>query len=372
MTTTEDNPSSGYPREYLRCPYIGLINDVNSYSEFPSDLNYCHHSQPLALPVFIHQRDFCLSSRYSECPMLSSTRYKRLPPEIRLTSASTFKPRLPHWILPVFILAIFLLGSVATLVIPELSSAFANFLGANPSPSRVYSQTPALTRLGFITPSPYSLFSIIKSFTPSTDEAFTFTDTPAPPSSATLTQTPTANPLCSAEDIKYFSISFFINDVVQIVFDTDKDFSNYQVLDAQGKPTMRLNLPDFKLWKNDTRVYSYGTFMRNAAVPTRLYVEMLAENKDRVRIAFTDANGTHCSKTIIIPDENAFKTPTSRLPLPTQFIPSPTVELPTLPPTLEPTTEEPPTATPIPPTPTRTPRPSETLPRDTLTPTPNP
>ena len=368
MTKSEDNPRSVYSRDNLRCPYIGLVHDVNTYSEFPSDMNYCHRSQPLALPILIHQREYCLSSRYSECPMLSSTKFKKLPPEIRLASVPLVKPRLPRWLVPVVILTIFLLGSLATLVIPELSSAFASFLGTKPTEIYLFSPTPALTRLGFITPSPFSLFSIVKTFTPSPESVYVLGATPTPPAPGTYTPTPTANPLCSAEDIKYFSISFFVNDVVQIVFDTNIDFSTYQVLDAQGKPTMRLNLPDFKLWRNDTRVYSYGTFMRNPAVPTRLYVEMLAEYKDKVMIAFTNASGTHCSKTIIIPDEKAFMTPTSRMPGPTQFIPSPTVE----PPTVEPPTEEPPTATPIPPTPTRTPRPSETLPRDTLTPTPNP
>lgn len=367
MTTSENNPKSVYSRENLRCPYIGLVHDVNTFSEYPSDINYCHRSQPIALPVFVHQREYCLNSRYSECPMLSSTKFKKLPPEIRLISIATIKPRLPRWLLPVIILTIFLLGSLATLVIPELSSAFASFLRPNPTEIYLSSPTPALTRLGFITPSPFSLFSIVKTFTPSPEAAYTLNSTPTTPANETQNPTPTANPICAAEDIKYFSISFFINDVVQIVFDTDIDFSEYQVLDAQSKPTMRLNLPDFKLWRNGERVYSYGTFMRNAAVPTRLYVELLAEYQDKIMIAFTDASGTHCSKTIIIPDENVFKTPTSRAPGPTQFIPTPTVELPTLPPT-----DEPPTSTPIPPTPSRTPRPSETLPRDTLTPTPNP
>ncbi len=43
-----------------------------------------------------------------------------------------------------------------------------------------------------------------------------------------------------------------------------------------------------------TRACIPTAFMRNPAVPTRLYVEMLAEYKDRVMIAFTDASGTHC------------------------------------------------------------------------------
>ena len=372
MTTVQEDPRAAFSPENLRCPYVGLVNDVNTYSEFPSDLNHCHRSQPVALPVLLHQREYCLSSRYSECPMLSTTKHKKLPPEIRMAKALPPKPRLPRWILPVFILAIFLLGSLATLIIPELSSAFASFLSANQTAPGYSSPTSALTRLGFITPSPFSLFSIVKSFTPSAEMSSIFTATPTPPALGTTTPTPTSPPLCSAEDVKYFSISFFIGDVVQIVFDSPVNFRAYQVLDAQGKPTDRLNLPDFKLWRNDTRVYSYGTFMRNAAEPNRLYVELLAKKNDKIKLAFTDENGTHCSKTITVPDENAFKTPTSWNPLPTQFIPSPTIELPTLPPTIEPPTEVPPSATPIPPTPSRTPRPSETLPRDTLTPTPNP
>jgi len=372
MTTSQDNPRSAFPPENLRCPYVGLVDDVNTYSEFPSDMNYCHRSQPITLPILVHQREYCLSARYSECPMLSTTKFKKLPPELRLVKALPQKPKLPRWLSPVVILAVFLLGSLATLIIPELSSAFASFLNANQTPARYPSPTPALTRLGFITPSPFSLFSVVKTFTPSAELPVDFTDTPTPIAAIASTPTPTPPPLCSAEDIKYFSISFFIGDVVQIVFTSPVDLRAYQVLDAQGKPTDRLNLPDFKLWRNETRVYSYGTFMRNPAEPTRLSLELLSKKNDKIKLSFIDETGTHCSKTITVPDENAFKTPTSRNPLPTQFIPSPTIA----PPTEEPPTQEPPTPepspTPIPPTPTRTPRPSETLPRDTLTPTPLP
>ncbi len=79
--------------------------------------------------------------------MLSSTKFKKLPPEIRLASVPLVKPRLPRWLVPVVILTIFLLGSLATLVIPELSSA-ASFLGTKPTEIYLFSPTPALT-LGF-------------------------------------------------------------------------------------------------------------------------------------------------------------------------------------------------------------------------------
>jgi hypothetical protein len=366
MTPVQADQSNAVLRDNLRCPYIGLAYDVNTLSEYPSNLNYCHRSQPIALPVLIHQREYCLTSRYSECPMLSTTKFSKLPPEIRMANNPSTRIKLPRWIFPLIVLIILLLGSLTMLIIPEISSAFASVLGGNPTAVHLSSQTPALTRLGFITPSPFSLFSIVKSFTPSAQSLVHISATPTPPAADTSTLTPTAYAFCSAEDIHYFSMSFFTNDVVQIVFETKMDLSGFQVLDAQGKPTMRLNLPDFKLWKNNLRVYSYGTFLRNAAEPGRIYLELFAEKNDKIMIAFTDEFGTHCSKIIIIPEKTAFSTPTSRAPEPTQFIPTPTLE-PTTPP---PPTIEPPTATPLPPTPTRTPRPSETLPRETLTPTP--
>jgi len=367
MTPVQADLSNTILRDNLSCPYIGLAYDINTLSEYPSNLNYCHHSQPIALPALIHQREYCLTSRYSECPMLSTTKFRKLPPKIRMANNPSSRSTLPRWVFPLIMLLILLLGSLTMLIIPEISSAFASVLGGNPTVIHLYSQTPALTRLGFITPSPFSLFSIVKSFTPSAQSlAHIPAATPTPPTADTSTLTPTAYAFCSAGDIQYFSMSFFAKGVVQIVFDTKMDLSSFQVLDAQGKSTMRLNLPDFKLWKNNLRVYSYGTFLRNATKPGRIYLELIAEKNDKIMIAFTDESGTHCSKTIIIPDNTAFSTPNSRAAEPTQFIPSPTLE-PTTPPS---PTIEPPTATPRPPTPTRTPRPSETLPRETLTPTP--
>ncbi len=46
MTPVQADQSNAVLRDNLRCPYIGLAYDVNTLSEYPSNLNYCHRSQP--------------------------------------------------------------------------------------------------------------------------------------------------------------------------------------------------------------------------------------------------------------------------------------------------------------------------------------
>lgn len=51
------------------CPFLGLQDDADSLVAFPSNLNYCHHGQPISSIRFNHQEEFCLGKKHLECPV---------------------------------------------------------------------------------------------------------------------------------------------------------------------------------------------------------------------------------------------------------------------------------------------------------------
>ena len=105
-------------------------------------------------------------------------------------------------------------------------------------PRRAIPPDAALTRLGLL-PVAFSLFSV-ENLHPSAELPVDFTDTPTPIAAIFHARAKPAP--CGAEDIKYFRF-LFIGDVVNCLFSGRP--SRVPVLDAQGKPTDRLNLPDF-------------------------------------------------------------------------------------------------------------------------------
>ena len=65
------------------CPYLGLKFDPKSWVGYPSPINYCHRVKPLAVPKFEHQREFCLSVNYIQCPIILVGPGQRMPKTIR-------------------------------------------------------------------------------------------------------------------------------------------------------------------------------------------------------------------------------------------------------------------------------------------------
>lgn len=51
------------------CPYLGLINDSDSYMDFPNINNACLHARPEVPPKLSHQKKYCLSKNYLACPI---------------------------------------------------------------------------------------------------------------------------------------------------------------------------------------------------------------------------------------------------------------------------------------------------------------
>jgi hypothetical protein len=65
------------------CPFLGLLDDPETTQGFPSIWNYCHHSQPIALPAIEHQEEFCLGGKHRECRVFLSQQAVPLPADIR-------------------------------------------------------------------------------------------------------------------------------------------------------------------------------------------------------------------------------------------------------------------------------------------------
>jgi hypothetical protein len=59
--TEEKNP------KYRICPYLGQRTDPETALSYPSDLNYCIHSKPMAAIELDHQEEFCLTTGYKNC-----------------------------------------------------------------------------------------------------------------------------------------------------------------------------------------------------------------------------------------------------------------------------------------------------------------
>jgi len=73
------------------CPFLGLEEDAATSQAFPSVWNCCHRSRPVASVQLRHQREFCLTERYSQClvyqrhedaPLPIHYRGSRKPPSI--------------------------------------------------------------------------------------------------------------------------------------------------------------------------------------------------------------------------------------------------------------------------------------------------
>jgi len=53
----------------MSCPYLGLTLDKSTYADFPSVNNACFHAQNAPTPKFFHQRSYCLTNKYGDCPI---------------------------------------------------------------------------------------------------------------------------------------------------------------------------------------------------------------------------------------------------------------------------------------------------------------
>jgi hypothetical protein len=68
------------------CPYIGLFGDPATFSDFPAEMNACHNVNKVGTPNLYHQRSYCLSPAFVDCPIYQNERGARLPKAIQFRS----------------------------------------------------------------------------------------------------------------------------------------------------------------------------------------------------------------------------------------------------------------------------------------------
>lgn len=79
-------PQTNEPIRPNRCPFLGTKTDPGTALAFPSDANHCNRTQ-LPVPVSaVHQETYCLSTRYSACPVYRQNAL--LSPELEMASAT--------------------------------------------------------------------------------------------------------------------------------------------------------------------------------------------------------------------------------------------------------------------------------------------
>lgn len=64
------------------CQYLGFVLDKRSAMAYPSDINFCHLCIPPNIPSAVHQREFCLSTKYAECPIYKNKKIQPMPKEV--------------------------------------------------------------------------------------------------------------------------------------------------------------------------------------------------------------------------------------------------------------------------------------------------
>ena len=65
------------------CPYIGIWEDPQTSTSYPSQMNLCHRSLPLTPPALNHQKNYCLSHLYISCALFLLKSKTPMPKSIR-------------------------------------------------------------------------------------------------------------------------------------------------------------------------------------------------------------------------------------------------------------------------------------------------
>ena len=373
------------------CPYLALIDDIKTNSDFPSDINYCHRCMPPENPTYLHQQEVCLTPHYNECIMLRDPDLKKLPKDIRFSVPAT--PTAKKWPL---LAAIVGLGALAIYLFA--SALFVNHASAPSTTPLIIATTPSPTPIGLL---------LLSDFTPTFNAPPSATSTPSPTETTKATPSETGTPtstqilsqFCSLYDIPYYSMAFLRGGRVQLVYDTQMDLSAYRMRDANGNLTLQLDVPGLIVWFNQSQLNDFKAFLHNPNFPNLLFIELSGSQNDHISLEIIEGNDHRCSREIILPQDSALFTPTKPImhtaiptktathpPIPTitaPHTPTPTITashtaISTKTATHQPTTTTttPPTLTPTHtctntsiPTNTRTPEP---LPSASLTPTPTP
>jgi len=120
------------------CPYIGFIDDRETALAYPAEHNCCYHAEPVTPVNLEKQREYCLSSRYSACPVYMRETIQKLPlgwTGKKLPRIQKVKP----WMM--LVLAVVVVGLV--LLVSFLVGAFEK----QPTPPAQYTRYPTVTSM---------------------------------------------------------------------------------------------------------------------------------------------------------------------------------------------------------------------------------
>jgi hypothetical protein len=171
------------------CPYLGLKFDPKSWVGYPSPINYCHRVKPLAVPKFEHQRNFCLTKNFIECPIVYGGPGQKMPKTIQSQSNQNNKLKkiirievITGFILIAIILSAIFWNQIISGISQISRLAPENSGTSTPSPGMTFTQSPTLT--------------ISPTFTPTATQqkSPTPTQTPIPPSETPSPPTSTIEP----------------------------------------------------------------------------------------------------------------------------------------------------------------------------------
>jgi len=300
----QDPIQSGALNLDSKCPFLGLLTDVTTFSDFPSERNICHRSRPVSLPSDKQQYDVCLTHNYLSCPLILDKKLKRLPVYLTKPLPDPHRKRI---VFIAFIFFIILLFTAAYFFgwYNGINTAVRSFMDEIlPAHNTVDVFTPAYsTRTPTITPSS----TPTKTLTPTRTIQPTRTRTHTNSIYVTLTfesaqalLSPTSTPECSIL-IEYIGYSFLNNQKILVSYTTPLDLTNYLVLDALGQPTKNLELPEFKFYRNGLLNNNYGTYLHDPEIPQRLFLEFDSIPGDVYEFEFLISNGRYCSESFNAP-----------------------------------------------------------------------
>lgn len=101
-------------KDSLFCPFIGFEDDPTTALAYPARYNFCFHAKPVAPVNLAHQRSYCLSDQYPDCPVFQNENLGALPKGIRGERISKFTGM--NWLSIIALLFVIALGLAATIL----------------------------------------------------------------------------------------------------------------------------------------------------------------------------------------------------------------------------------------------------------------
>jgi hypothetical protein len=81
------------------CPHLGLVNDPDTKTNYPSELNYCHAIDPPVRIAQDYQRSRCLREPHRDCPGFINGWASGIPKAVKASDPTTQKVFLNKWVL---------------------------------------------------------------------------------------------------------------------------------------------------------------------------------------------------------------------------------------------------------------------------------